>query len=349
MQYDARNRLVRKVDKNGNVTRTVYDGNNNVVMTINALGETVQMKYDDGAPPSELTDAKGNTSTRTYDAVGRLLSGNRRPGQHHASRVRRSRQCRRQLRRGRPAHLLDRLQPARPQRHRQHGRSGECDGDALRRAVAPDRDHRCSRPVDQARLRQARPPRPLRRRVGAHVDAGVLPGRRRAVDDRRQRRPVVFQLRRSEPHSAVHARRARFCNLGATTSAGCRLAKIADGGRKNFEYDDAGRLTGLTYTGDGARPDRAYAYDDNGNLTTVRSGGSVQLRRTFDALNRATSFTDAHGDTLRYAYDANGNFTKLTYPDGKAVTYNYDEANRLIEVVDWACAARPSAMTRTRG
>ncbi|MEZ5395589.1 MAG: hypothetical protein R2724_22625 [Bryobacterales bacterium] len=37
------------------------------------------MKYDHGDRLSELTDAKGNTSTRTYDAVGRLL-GNRRPG-----------------------------------------------------------------------------------------------------------------------------------------------------------------------------------------------------------------------------------------------------------------------------
>jgi RHS Repeat. len=39
---------------------------------------------------------------------------------------------------------------------------------------------------------------------------------------------------------------------------------------------------------------------------------------------------------IGYAYDAVGNLTTLTYPDGKVVSYNYDSANRLIKVTDWA-------------
>lgn len=45
---------------------------------------------------------------------------------------------------------------------------------------------------------------------------------------------------------------------------------------------------------------------------------------------------DNLGNVIQYAYDANGNLITLTYPGGRQVHYNYDAADRLVEVTDWA-------------
>jgi len=39
---------------------------------------------------------------------------------------------------------------------------------------------------------------------------------------------------------------------------------------------------------------------------------------------------------LQYFYDEVGNLVTLTYPDGRQVHYEYDAANRLVKVIDWA-------------
>ena len=60
------------------------------------------------------------------------------------------------------------------------------------------------------------------------------------------------------------------------------------------------------------------------------------ITRTYDALNRVTSYTDTYNKTIGYEYDQVGNLTKITYPDNTAVTYAYDANRNLIRVTDWA-------------
>jgi RHS repeat-associated protein len=337
MEYDARGRLMRKVDKNGNASRTVYDGNNNVVMTINALGETVQMTYDAGDRLVAITDPRGGVTERAYDAVGRMISETNPLGEtvrreydeignivatYGADGVRLATIAYDQLDlpvsttdalgnvtetrydvMQRPVELIDPL-----------GRSTKLTYDKLGRLIQ----------FDDALGRSAKQEFLEDDVVGALVNGA---GARDAFgyDDRNR-------IRSFTPSSgSVLELTWEYDERGLP-----EYEELPGGTRRTFTYDDAGRLTGLSYSGDGARPNRTYAYDDNGNVTTVREGGQTQLRRTFDALNRVTSFIDAHGDTIRYAYDENGNLSELTYPDGKVVGYHYDAANRLIEVVDWA-------------
>ena len=71
-------------------------------------------------------------------------------------------------------------------------------------------------------------------------------------------------------------------------------------------------------------------------MLTVSDNNHGTITRTYDALNRVTSYTDTYGKTIRYTYDAVGNLITLTYPDNTAVTYAYDANNNLTSVTDWA-------------
>ena len=107
-----------------------------------------------------------------------------------------------------------------------------------------------------------------------------------------------------------------------------------------YEYDKAGRVI--------KQKDEAgeisYTYDANGNCLIISetvSESGVQsvsvntITRTYDALNRVTSQTDADGNHIGYAYDMQGNLSVLTYPDGKELEYSYDKNGNVILVTDW--------------
>jgi RHS repeat-associated protein len=98
-------------------------------------------------------------------------------------------------------------------------------------------------------------------------------------------------------------------------------------------YDALGRVVGIDYS-DAATPDVTYAYDRNGNRTTMIDGTGTTTY-TYDEMNRPTSIA-APGGTVGYRYDLDGNRRKVIYPDGTAVTYGYDKADRLTTVTDWA-------------
>ena len=141
---------------------------------------------------------------------------------------------------------------------------------------------------------------------------------------------------------------------------------VGDYYKVTYTYDEAGNVSGLTnsrgqvttYEYDKAgrvirQSDEAgtitYIYDANGNklkVTETVSGNSLEgdssdsvsantITRTYDALNRVTSYTDAEGNTIRYEYDEFGNITAVTYPGGQEVTYTYDKNGNILSVTDW--------------
>ena len=72
-----------------------------------------------------------------------------------------------------------------------------------------------------------------------------------------------------------------------------------------------------------------YAYDANGNVLTVSEKESLlsltkTITRTYDKLNRVTSYTDYKGREVKYGYDELGNLMELTYPGGEIVRYEYN-------------------------
>lgn len=101
-----------------------------------------------------------------------------------------------------------------------------------------------------------------------------------------------------------------------------------------YEYDALGRITKQT--------DEAgvieYTYDGNDNVLTVTetTGDTVNtITRTYDGLNRVTSYEDAKGNKIKYEYDKLGNLVLLTYPDGREVHYTYDKNSNVKTVTDW--------------
>jgi RHS repeat-associated protein len=76
-----------------------------------------------------------------------------------------------------------------------------------------------------------------------------------------------------------------------------------------------------------------YAYDGNGNRTSLVDPLGQTTTFSFDALNRLTgiSYSDGLTPNVSYTYDANGN--RATMVDGTGTTsYSYDEMDRLQSV-----------------
>jgi RHS repeat-associated protein len=108
---------------------------------------------------------------------------------------------------------------------------------------------------------------------------------------------------------------------------------------------------------DGGRTDAEditrYAYDADGNLTTVTNAlGQVYTLARFDSYGNPQSVTDPNGvvtilsytpqgwlssltvdsSTTQYAYDEVGYLVQVTTADGNWVKYSYDDARRLVGV-----------------
>jgi RHS repeat-associated protein len=86
-------------------------------------------------------------------------------------------------------------------------------------------------------------------------------------------------------------------------------------------YDALGRL--LVDTG-GRSQTVTYAYDANGNATTIKDGFSHSTTRVFDALNRLTTSTDPNSGVTTTAYDAHDRITIVTDANSHATTYVFD-------------------------
>ena len=114
------------------------------------------------------------------------------------------------------------------------------------------------------------------------------------------------------------------------------LSKFTNGrGQETtYEYDKLGRITSAA----DELGTISYTYDGCGNVLTVSEtdkGGNTQtIRRTYDCMNRVSSYTDYKGNTVKYGYDELGNLISLTYAGGEIVRYKYYDNGALKEVID---------------
>ncbi len=101
-----------------------------------------------------------------------------------------------------------------------------------------------------------------------------------------------------------------------------------------YTYDAIGRITQIKDELGTIR----YTYDENGNILTVSETQGLldtkEIKRTYDCMNRVTSYTDYNGNTITYGYDELGNRISLTYPGGEIVRYSYDKNGKLLSVTD---------------
>ena len=105
-----------------------------------------------------------------------------------------------------------------------------------------------------------------------------------------------------------------------------------------YSYDGFDRAVQVNY------PDPASAntssstdytqagYDENGNVTVMRTRKGTVITHTYDNLNRLTARTYPNAaDNLTFSYDLRGLKTASQYANGSnTVTYNWDNAGRLL-------------------
>ena len=75
---------------------------------------------------------------------------------------------------------------------------------------------------------------------------------------------------------------------------------------------------------DGNAKTTTYAYDTNGNLTTVTPPAPAGATTyTYDALNRVHTVKDGNGQTTTYGYDVRDRVVLTTYPNSQTLTTTY--------------------------
>ena len=136
--------------------------------------------------------------------------------------------------------------------------------------------------------------------------------------------------------------------------------RLRDGGTIDFTYDNLGRPTSATPSGELAVN---YQYDLTGQLTQVqRPGDGMTVTLAYDALGRQLSEAQPFG-SASYQYDSAGRLTRLTWGDGFYVTYDYDVAGNVsairengaasgvgvLATYSYDNAGRRSAITRGNG
>ena len=115
-----------------------------------------------------------------------------------------------------------------------------------------------------------------------------------------------------------------------------RASTMSDGsGSVGYTFDNANRLTDISRTGGGSGLNGTlhYDYDNAGNITGRSYPDTTAVTQAFDDDGRLTSVASG-GQTTGFAYDAAGNLTTTTLPSGNgyAETRSYDRAGRLTTV-----------------
>ena len=102
--------------------------------------------------------------------------------------------------------------------------------------------------------------------------------------------------------------------------------------RKSFSYDTLAQLTMVLHADDHSI---AYAYDDAGNLSSVRDENHTvaNTRYGYDPAGRVASIQQTLGGgsiTTTYTYDAAGNLATVTDPNGNVTSYAYNDFGEMI-------------------
>jgi RHS repeat-associated protein len=135
-----------------------------------------------------------------------------------------------------------------------------------------------------------------------------------------------------------------FDNLGSLNTwfyqNGFRYADQDGSGRKEYQYDGAGRMTQQTGPASGATI--TYGHDGAGNLTSY-TDASGTVAYGYDNANELTSITEPSGTCgsgapaassgcIKIGYDANGAETSRTFPGGATVTTSRDLSGRATRI-----------------
>ena len=127
---------------------------------------------------------------------------------------------------------------------------------------------------------------------------------------------------------------AKTLRLSQTEESGTDSNGEQTSRTKHYTYDELGRITSFTDSEGTVN----YTYDNCGNILAVSEvkadGSEYTIERTYDALNRVSTYRDVYGNKISYTYDMYGNLKTMTYPDGSVVSYDTYDNGQLKSVTD---------------
>ncbi|MFP3984111.1 MAG: phospholipase A2 [Desulfurivibrionaceae bacterium] len=297
-EYDALGNRTAVTDANGNTSRYKYDHNNRVTRIIDALNQVTTLSYkgtgcstcgDTGKHhPTGLTDAKGQTTSFTYDKLDRLVKetdplGNTIRYQYDSA-----------------GNLVSRTNP--------DGSTINYEYDALGRLLArnyPDGTETTFAYDAEGKLVSA-----ANQYISYHMEYDTL-GRLTEITDS-ENRTISYSYDAAGNRVKMITPEGREVTYDYDDAN--RLNRIdSRAGVFDFDYNLSGRRTSLTYPNGVAT---SYTYDGKGNLTEIltRGGrgkkGNLLAAFTYthdnvgNRLTRTAMDRHEHGTRDEYDYDA---------------------------------------------
>jgi RHS repeat-associated protein len=331
-------------DANGNTTSTTsiggsakptesadYDKNSNPKTVTDARGNTTSYTFNSFDQPTSVTDPLGNTTTFTYDANGLLMSTTDALGHttsfSYDGAGDKTAQTDPDGNRttyafdasGRQVSVTD-----------PRGNVSGADPTAFTTTTAYDGEDRVRKVTD-----------PLGHfRTWDYDNAGRL----HAYTDANGFQSV-YEYDNANELTAAHDPDLRVTTYAYTPGGRTRSRTDGAGDVTSYTYDDGGRLRTMTAPrGNVAGANAAdftttYTYDTNGNKTSEShpfpgSGTPAVTQYRYDATNHLVATTDPLGHTTTTTYDAAGNVVSATDAFAKASTATYDADNRLATTTD---------------
>lgn len=300
------------------VTRTTYtyDPVTGKVATVTeaaghpTLERTTTSQYDIAGNQVAVIDALGNTSTFTYDGVGRKLAENHPLGRATAYEY----------------DAMDRLLTVTDALGGQAQFTYDANGNKTEHLDA--RLNRTTFAYD-AKDRLVSTTDPL-----GHVETYTYDAldRRNSVTNPRGATSTVVYDALGNVLQEIDA-------LGSTVqheydANGNRTATVdAKGNRITFAYDALNRLVSTT---DPLGHSELYEYDLNGNKVKATDAQGSVTTSIYDAFNRQVLVTDPLGNTTINTHDALGRLSTVTNARGYTTNFRFDKLDRVTEIVDGA-------------
>lgn len=334
--------------------RTEYDDLGRVTATIDAAGNRREQAWDPGTFSGTITDARGNVTKLTYDALGNLVRREDPMGGVTAW----------EFRDARHPNLPTAVTDARGHRS---GFTYDAAGNVLT-MDRPFASHRFTYDTGN-RLTKIQYGTGLSEEfnydsAGHLIESKSLAGNLQftysagglltsILDEEGGMTRLEYDSGWSMPTRIIlpdgNSKRFTYDSSGRLLSYTDPLGAMTRyeydaSGRRNREIDPAGAATLTTYDPafpqlKAAETDRAgrvtrYAYDSFGRQVQKTGPGGALTRYEYDADGNRTAVVDPLGNRYEFRYDALSRLVEEIDPVGKKKTHVYDAAGNRIEVVD---------------
>jgi RHS repeat-associated protein len=310
MQYDQYGNLVRVTDRAGGVGQFAYGDPTATFRTWAADAEGRQMRSSYDARFGEITrdtDASGNTTTREFDAFGRL----RRvvlPGDESSPS-------------GTRTYIYSTLGDPNAQFYRVLETETPGSPQTLETANYFD-----SAALIYRVEREAAGGRKIVT-LTEFDDAGNAVLTSRPFFEGSE--PLFSTIERDQMHRPIRVVEPDGIEL-TIGYAGYRIDVVDRRGVKtSLERNSDGQVTGIHQSDRGVEQVTRYDYDVLGHLVSVVDALGSQTRLAYDALGRRVRLEDPNAGTYRYTYDGEGRLSTQVAPDGSLTRFVYNGAGDL--------------------